>query len=108
MKQILSAAVAVAALVGTGLASAQTAPANNSPTPPATAHGSDASKTTAAPVAGKNSFTEAQAKERLEKHGYTAVSGLKKDDQSVWRGTATKDGKPVGVAVDYQGNIVNQ
>jgi hypothetical protein len=107
MKQFISAAVAAVALVGTGLALAQTAPANNSPTPPIT-HGNDDSKTAAAPVAGKNSFTEAQAKERLEKHGYSAVSGLKKDDQSVWRGTATKDGKSVGVAVDYQGNIVGQ
>jgi hypothetical protein len=108
MKQFLSAAIAAVALVGTGAALAQTAPANNSATPPAIAHGSDDSKTAASPVAGKNSFTEAQAKERLEKHGYSAVSGLKKDDQSVWRGTATKDGKPVGVAVDYQGNIVGQ
>jgi hypothetical protein len=44
----------------------------------------------------------------LEKPGYTAVSGPKKDDQSVWRGTAMKDGKSVGVAVDYQGNLVGQ
>jgi len=108
MKQTLSAAVAFAALVGVGSALAQTAPANSSTTPPAIAHGSDDSKTAAAPIAGKNSFTEAQAKDRLEKHGYTAVSGLRKDDQSIWRGTATKDGRSVSVAVDYQGNIVNQ
>jgi hypothetical protein len=108
VKPILSTAFAVLALVGAGAASAQTAPANNSTTPPAVAHENVDSKTMAAPVAGKNSFTEAQAKERLEKHGYTAVSGLKKDDQSVWRGTAMKDGKSVGVAVDYQGNIVGQ
>ncbi len=108
MKQIISAAVAAVALFGVGSAFAQTAPATNSPAPPAIAHGNDDSRTAAAPVAGKNSFTEAQAKDRLEKHGYTAVSGLKQDDQSIWRGTATKDGKPVSVAVDYQGNIVNQ
>jgi hypothetical protein len=108
MKHILSTAFAALALVGAGAASAQTAPANNSTTPPAVAHGNADSKTTAAPVAGKNSFTEAQAKDRLEERGYTAVSGLKKDDQSVWRGTAMKDGKSVGVAVDYQGNIVGQ
>lgn len=108
MKHILSTAMIGLALVGATAASAQTAPANNSTTPPAVAHGTADSKTAAAPVAGKNSFTEAQAKDRLEKHGYTSVSALKKDDQSVWRGTATKDGKPVGVAVDYQGNIVGQ
>ena len=108
MKQIISAAVAAAAMLGTGLALAQTQPASNSSTPPAVVHDGGDGKIAAAPVAGKNSFTEAQAKERLEKHGYTAVSALKKDDQSIWRGTATKDGKPVSVAVDYQGNISNQ
>lgn len=108
MKRSISALYAALALIGAGTAAAQTGPANNSTSPPAIAHGTDDSKTAAAPVAGKNSFTEAQAKDRLEKHGYTAVSGLKKDDQSVWRGTATKDGKSVSVAVDYQGNIVNQ
>jgi hypothetical protein len=108
VKQILSAAIVGLAIFGAGAASAQSAPANNSTTPPAIAHGDAASKTTAAPVAGKNSFTEAEAKDRLEKHGYTAVSGLKKDDQSIWRGTAMKDGKSTSVAVDYQGNIVGQ
>ena len=57
------------------------------------------------PVPGANSFTEGQARERLEDNGYTSVSPLKKDDQSIWRGTAMKAGKKVGVAVDYKGNI---
>lgn len=59
-----------------------------------------------APLAGANSFTESQAKARLEANGFTNVTGLKKDDGSIWRGQATKDGKPVSVALDYQGNIV--
>jgi hypothetical protein len=104
MKTLASAVVAGVLALATGAASAQT----NSPAPPAVVHGNADSHTTAAPVAGKNSFTETQAKERLENHGYSSVSALKKDDQSVWRGTATKDGKSVGVAVDYQGNIVGQ
>jgi len=58
-----------------------------------------------APVAGKNSFTESQAKSRVEGAGYTDVIGLKLDDQGVWRSTATKDGKQVGVSVDFQGNV---
>jgi len=33
-----------------------------------------------APVAGKNSFTQAQAKSRIEKGGYTAVKDLKLDN----------------------------
>ncbi|WP_112810717.1 PepSY domain-containing protein [Ensifer sp.] len=59
-----------------------------------------------APVAGANSFTEEQARARLQEGGYTAVSGLKLDDKGIWQATATKDGKPVNVALDYQGNIV--
>jgi putative membrane protein len=31
---------------------------------------------------------------------------LQKDSQSIWRGTAMKDGRPVRIALDYQGNIV--
>jgi opacity protein-like surface antigen len=59
-----------------------------------------------APVAGANSFTEGQAKSRIESNGYTNVSGLRKDDQGVWRGTATKDGRQVNVSLDFQGNVV--
>lgn len=58
-----------------------------------------------APVAGKNSFTEAQAKSRIEDAGYEDVAGLKLDDQGVWRATATKDGKQAGVSLDFQGNV---
>lgn len=59
-----------------------------------------------APVAGENSFTEAQAKSRLEDAGYTEVTDLKLDDQGVWRAMATKDGKNGNVSLDFQGNIV--
>ncbi|MBP1887271.1 PepSY domain-containing protein [Sinorhizobium mexicanum] len=58
-----------------------------------------------APVEGANSFTQDQAKERMEQAGYTEVKGLKLDDQGVWRATAMKDGKSVSVALDYQGNV---
>jgi hypothetical protein len=36
------------------------------------------------------------------------VTGLMKDDQSIWRGKAMKDGKSMAVSVDYQGNVVGQ
>jgi hypothetical protein len=61
-----------------------------------------------APVAGANSFTEGQAKSRIEAHGFTNVGGLKKDSDGVWRGTATQAGKSVRVSVDFQGNVVSQ
>jgi len=58
------------------------------------------------PVAGANSFTEGQAKSRLESNGYTNVSNLTKDDQGVWRGKAQKDGKTMDVSLDFQGNVI--
>ena len=58
-----------------------------------------------APVAGANSFTEGQAKSRIETNGYSNVSNLRKDDQGVWRGKANKAGKSVDVSVDFQGNV---
>lgn len=68
----------------------------------------DNASRSAPPVPGANSFTESQARSRIESRGFSNVSGLKKDDQSIWRGTATKDGKTVAVALDYQGNVVAQ
>ena len=58
-----------------------------------------------APVEGANSFTEGQARARIEKEGYTNVGGLKKDDKGVWRGSATKGSSKVNVSVDFQGNV---
>jgi putative membrane protein len=59
-----------------------------------------------APLPGSNSFTEAQATARIAELGYTNVSGLAKDSDGVWRGTATKDGKKTNFALDFKGNIV--
>lgn len=59
-----------------------------------------------APVAGANSFTEAQAKSRIEDRGFKSVSALKKDKDGVWRGRAQQNGKSVNVSVDFQGNVV--
>ncbi len=57
---------------------------------------------------GANSFTEGQAKSRLEGAGVTNVTDLKKDDDGIWRGKATRDGKSVTVGFDYKGNIAAQ
>lgn len=59
-----------------------------------------------APAKGANSFTEGQAKSRIEAKGFTNVTGLKKDSAGVWRGTASKGGKQQSVSVDFQGNVV--
>ena len=51
------------------------------------------------------SFTESQAKGRLEENGYSNVGKLTKDDNGVWKGPATHAGTQVTVSVDYRGNI---
>jgi putative membrane protein len=88
------------------------APAVNAPnpsnSPPQALSIAPDAKTPGAPVPGANSFTEAQARSRVESRGYTNVSSLMKDEQSIWRGKASKDGKDVSIAVDYQGNVVAQ
>jgi hypothetical protein len=59
-----------------------------------------------APLKGANSFTEGQAKDRALAWGATNLSGLAKDPDGIWRGTAMWDGKPGQIAVDYKGNVV--
>lgn len=61
--------------------------------------------TTAMAAKGRNSFTEAQAKGRIAKAGYTDVSALAKNENGVWQGTAMKAGAKVNVALDYKGNV---
>ncbi|NOG69292.1 PepSY domain-containing protein [Roseicella sp. DB1501] len=68
----------------------------------------DGTRTAASPAPGANSFTEGQAKSRIEAAGFTNVSDLQKDDQGVWRGRAQKNGQQMSVALDYQGNVVPQ
>ena len=93
---------AAAALVSTS-AFAQTGTAAQGPQNPAV-HTNDANNSNM-PVAGANSFTEGEAKDRIKAKGFTHISNLTKDDQGVWRGTATRDGKTGPVSVDYQGNV---
>ncbi len=123
MKQLIPAALVVS-LILTGAVQAQmpttnspttpatgatsNAPTNNSSAPAAVTTTSEPSRTTEAPVPGANSFTESQARARIEERGFAQVAGLAKDDKGVWRGTAMKDGKSVSVALDYQGNVVSQ
>ena len=61
-----------------------------------------------APLAGANSFTETQAKDRVIAHGISMPASLVMDDKGIWRGSAMQDGKSVTVAVDYKGNVVAQ
>jgi hypothetical protein len=105
MKKVTLAAVAFVAFSSAAALAQTAAPTRDTTTPPAVTNPSDISRTTAAPVAGKNSFTEDQARARLQDNGYTQVSELRKDEQSIWHAKAMKSGKAVGVTLDYQGNI---
>ena len=90
------------------LALAQTPPAANPNAPQNSAVKSPRDMKPGAPAAGHNSFTMSQAKGHIEKSGYTDVMGLAKDKDGLWQGKAVKDGKSVGVSLDYQGNVTSK
>ena len=98
-------AIAAAAAMITSAAIAQ--PANRDANTPAV-NTPNSPPNPGAPVSGATSFTEGQAKSRIESNGFANVSELRKDDQGVWRGKATKDGKSVAVSLDFQGNVTAQ
>jgi hypothetical protein len=109
MRRLFATAV-VAVLFGSSVLTAfsqTTGPAANpnAPTPPIA---TPSQNNPGAPAAGANSFTEKQAKARIEAAGYTNVSGLVKDQNGIWRGKATKGDATFDVALDFQGNVVSR
>ena len=124
MNNVMKAAAALVLLATPALAqnTAPASPGTGSPTgssnPAVNTQGNAPSSVNAsgkaqfvAPTAleqGANSFTEGQAKSRLEGAGLKDVTDLKKDDQGIWRGKAMHNGKSVTVGFDYKGNIAAQ
>jgi hypothetical protein len=92
-----------AAAVLTGPASAQNPPATDRPNNNAV--NSSGQNNSDKPVSGANSFTEGQAKSKIEEAGYSNVTSLKKDDSGVWRAKASKGGTSADVSLDFQGNV---
>ncbi len=80
----------------------------NTGTPAASGDRNQAVATTGAnapqPARGANSFTESEARRRLQAAGFQSVAVLHKDDGGVWRGTASKGGTAGQVWLDYKGN----
>lgn len=108
MKRVLATA-AIMLLAGpsfAGVAVAQTTPQQANPHPSTPAIANTHANNPGAPAVGANSFTEAQAKSRIAKAGYTRITGLVKDKDGVWRGRAYNGKATVPVALDYQGNVV--
>jgi hypothetical protein len=102
MKRTLLAVLATAVLAASP-AMGQNPPAQSGPNNSAV--NSSGQNNSSAPVAGRNSFTESQAKSRIEQAGYSNVTSLKKDDDGVWRAKADKGGSPADVSLDFQGNV---
>ena len=94
MRPITAALALVAAISAAPFAFAQNQPSTSAP------------PVTNVPAAGSNSFTEGQARSRIEAAGFTGVTDLQKDDQGVWRGRATRNGIQTAVGLDFQGNVV--
>jgi hypothetical protein len=76
-------------------------------TPPAVTM-DNGTRTATDPAAGANSFTEGQARSRIEAAGFSGVDDLKKDDQGIWRGRAMRNGQQVSVGLDFQGNVTTR
>jgi hypothetical protein len=106
MRKSLVLAAVLALAAGGAIAQTQNPPAKDGPQNSAINSESSSNRQVNAPVAGANSFTEGEAKSRIEKMGFASVADLKKDDNGVWRGRAMKDGKTVDVSLDYQGNVI--
>jgi len=106
MRNSLAIAAVLACISAAATAQTQNLPAAAGPQNSAINSSDSSNRQVTAPVAGRNSFTEGEAKSRIEKMGFSDVSNLQKDDQGVWRGRAMKDGKTVDVSLDYQGNVI--
>ena len=89
-------------------ATVNSSPQSASNSPSAVQTSNTTQRTSAAPVPGRNSFTMSEAAGRIASAGYSDVTGLKKDPQGIWRGTAKKGGNTVPVSLDYQGNVTGK
>jgi hypothetical protein len=103
MRKTLAVALVLGLTAGGALA--QTPAPANGPQNSAVNTTDSSNRLGAGPVKGSNSFTEGEARSRIEKKGFTQVGALKKDDNGIWRGRGMQNGQQVDVALDYQGNV---
>jgi putative membrane protein len=116
MKLVMMMTLAAAVMGGAALAQSEQRegnPALKSPRPDSDqsssrgrAAGGDTGSARLEP--GSNSFTESQARSKIEQAGYQNVTDLKKDEQGIWRGKAQKGGQSLSVGLDFKGNVSTQ
>jgi hypothetical protein len=108
MNRLLATAI-ITVLAGATALGHDAVAQNTAPHPSTPAIANTNANNPGAPAAGANSFTEAQAKSRIEAAGYSNVSGLRKDKDGIWRGKASRGSTTViDVTLDYQGNVVSR
>ena len=99
-------------LAGTLLATASAQAATSTAAAPQNSDSNQAVATTGAnamqPAKGANSFTEGEARRRIEKEGFAKVVDLKKDGDGIWRGHGMKNNASINVWLDYKGNVGQQ
>jgi protein CpxP len=93
---------------GSGSATQPMNSQTNSSNPALTNKPAGSPQSTGSVESGANSFTEGQARSRLEAQGFSNVAELRKDDQGIWRGKAMRNGQSVTVAIDYKGTVQAQ
>jgi periplasmic protein CpxP/Spy len=91
-----------------GASSSQPTTNSGASNPALTNKPADSPQSTGSVEPGANSFTEGQARSRIEAQGFSDITELRKDDQGIWRGKAMRGGKSVSVAVDYKGTVQAQ
>ncbi len=57
-------------------------------------------------MADGSRMTEGDARKLIESQGFAQVADLYRDDSAVWRGTASRGGKEMDVAIDASGKVV--
>jgi len=102
------AAVAAVAL-GTAVRAQPAATAGPGPAAPVAVVGPGGGPvSTGALAPGANSFTEGQARARIEARGFSDVTDLREDDRGIWHAVARHGGRRVEVMLDYRGNIASK
>lgn len=54
---------------------------------------------------GRTSFTEAQARGRMEQAGFGRISDLRLEESGIWRAAAERDGRAVRIGLDFRGTV---